>query len=114
MLPQPLYQPADLRPAYQLRYSWTGWPSTPPFPIDLVARVLPDIAPEWETDGLRVLESSFASEQLQLTLSALPQVSPVALAARVKGRICDASASGTVLRLTGDLVQRPREAAGVA
>jgi REP element-mobilizing transposase RayT len=87
MLPQALYQPADLHLAYQLRYSWTGWPSTLEFPIDLVARILPDIAPDWETDGLRVLESSFASEQLQLTLSASPQVAPVTLAARVKGRI---------------------------
>jgi len=87
MLPEPLYRPADLRPAYQLRYSWTGWPSKAPFPGDLLTRVLPDIAPEWEKDGLRVLESSLASEQIQLTLSTTPQVAPVTLASRVKGRI---------------------------
>ena len=87
MPPEPLYRPADLRPAYQLRYGWTGWPSTAPFPTDLLARVLPAIAPEWEKDGLRVLESSLAPERIQLTLSATPQVPPVTLAARVKGRI---------------------------
>jgi REP element-mobilizing transposase RayT len=76
-----------LRPAYQLRYGWTAWPSKAPFPTDLLARVLPDIAPEWESDGLRVLESSLAAEQLQLTLSTTPQVAPVTLAGRVKGRI---------------------------
>src|SRR5262245_8453197 len=87
MLPEPLYRPADLRPAYQLRYGWTGWPSKGSFRADLLARVLPDIAPEWERDGLRVLETSLASEQLQLTLSTLPQVAPVTLAGRIKGRI---------------------------
>src|SRR5947208_1695345 len=87
MLPEPLYRPADLRPAYQLRYGWTGWPSKAPFPTGLLARVLPDIAPEWEIDGLRVLESSLAPRQIQLTLSTTPQVPPVTLASRVKGRM---------------------------
>jgi hypothetical protein len=87
MLPDPLYRPADLRPAYQLRYGWTGWASSAPFPDGLLARVLPDIAPEWENDGLRVLESSQTAGQIQLTLSATPQVAPVTLAARVKGRL---------------------------
>jgi len=87
MLPEPLYQPTDLHPAYQLRYGWTGWPSKATFPVDFVADVLPDIAPEWESDGLRVLESSLTSDQIQLTLSATPQVAPITLAARVKGRI---------------------------
>jgi REP element-mobilizing transposase RayT len=87
MLPEPLYRPAELRPAYQLRYGWTGWPSKGQFPSDLLARVLPDIAPEWERDGLRVLEASLGAEQIQLTLSTTPQVAPVTLAARVKGRI---------------------------
>jgi hypothetical protein len=64
MLPEPLYRPADLQPAYQLRYGWTGWPSTAPFPTDLLAQVLPDIVPEWEQDGLRVLESSLAPERI--------------------------------------------------
>ncbi len=87
MPPEPLYRPSQLRPAYQLRYGWTGWPSAAPLPSNLLASVLPDIAPEWEHDGLRVLESSLTAEQLQLTLSTTPHVPPVTLAARVKGRI---------------------------
>jgi hypothetical protein len=87
LLPETLYRPADLRPAFQLRYGWTGWPSNASFPTDLLSRVLPDIAPEWDKDGIRVLESSLAPGQLQLILSTLPQVSPVTLAGRVKGRI---------------------------
>ncbi len=87
MLHEPLYRSADLHQAYQLRYGWTGWPSKTLFPVDRLAQVLPDIAPEWEKDGLRLLESSLAPERIQLTLSTTPQVSPVTLAARVKGRI---------------------------
>jgi REP element-mobilizing transposase RayT len=86
MLPEPLYRPADLRPAYQLRYGWAGWPTDAPFPSDL-ADVFADAAPEWERDGLRVLETSLSPRQIQLTLSTTPQVSPVTLASRVKGRI---------------------------
>lgn len=87
MRPEPLYRPAELRPAYQLRYGWTGWPSQGVFPGDVLARVLPDVAPEWEQDGLRVLEAALAPEQIQLTLSTTPHVSPVTLASRVKGRL---------------------------
>ncbi len=87
MIPEPLYQPADLRPAYQLRYGWSGWPSNTPFPTDLLVQVLPDIALDWERDGLRVLESSITPKQLQLTLSTTPQVAPLTLAGRVKGRL---------------------------
>ncbi len=87
MIPERLYRPADLRRAYQLRYGWTGWPSKAPFPDDLLTRVLPDIAPEWENEGLRVLESSLAREHIQVTLSTTPQVRPATLASRVKGRL---------------------------
>jgi REP element-mobilizing transposase RayT len=87
MLPEPLYRPADLHPAYQLRYGWTGWPSKGSFPAGLLAAVLPDLAPEWEKDGLRVLESSLTPDRIQLTLSTTPQLSPVTLAGRVKGRL---------------------------
>jgi hypothetical protein len=52
---QPLYNPgADV--AYQLRYSWTGWPSAGLFaqpPRELVDA----IRPSWEQDGLRLLEA---------------------------------------------------------
>ena len=87
MAAEPLYRPADLRAAYQLRYGWTGWPSATLFCPGLISRVLADVAPEWEKDGLHLLESSLAAEQVQLTLSATPQVDPVTLAGRIKGRL---------------------------
>jgi REP element-mobilizing transposase RayT len=84
--PEPFYTTAELRPAYELRYVWTGWSSGQPFPADLGA-VLSGIAPEWEQDGIRLLETSLNPQRLLLTFSARPQLAPVTLAARVKGRL---------------------------
>ena len=82
----PLYRSEDLRPAFQLRYSWTGW-------LKSAWRDVPDpsildaIDPLWEQDGLRRLEHSWANDHFQITFSATPEVSPVFLATRAKGRL---------------------------
>jgi REP element-mobilizing transposase RayT len=85
MLPEPLYRATDARPAFELRYSWTGWPSRPPLPAE--ATVLQEIEPLWESDGIRVLERFWSDERVQLTFSAKPDVSPVFVAGRAKGRL---------------------------
>ncbi len=84
MQSQPLYR-SNVKPAFELRYSWTGWPSRPPFPAD--ASVLDGITGLWEKDGLRLLERYWADDKVHLTFSATPEVSPVFLAGRVKGRL---------------------------
>src|SRR5207237_8121693 len=56
-------------------------------PTGPLARLLAAIVPWWDKCGLRLLESSLAAEQIHLTLSTTPQVAPVTLVARVKGRI---------------------------
>jgi REP element-mobilizing transposase RayT len=86
MLPTPLYQPASDRGAYQLRYSWTGWPSQRHFderPIHLIEAT----KPHWERDGLRVLESRWTEQMVQVLFSAKPEVAPELVAARAKGRL---------------------------
>ena len=51
----PLYRSESLRPAFQLRYTWTGW-------LKSAWRHMPDaciletIDPLWEQDGMRRLE----------------------------------------------------------
>jgi len=81
--PVPLYQVDEDKIAYHLRYTWTGWPSSGDLPdVDLEA-----IKPQWESDGLRLLESRCTPRQVQLAFSARPNVSPVCLAARAKGRL---------------------------
>lgn len=85
--PQPLYTAHNLQPAYQLRYGWTGWPSEGSFPAQPPPLFLDQLAERWEQDGLRLLEHLWASRQISLTFSATPEVSPVLLATRIKGRL---------------------------
>lgn len=85
MPPAPIYTPQNvLRPAYQLRYSWSGWPSAGAFPP---LPPLDELKQAWDADGLRLLEQRFRPEMIQLTFSVKPHVSPVLFAARVKGRL---------------------------
>ena len=56
MAPEPLYSDVHVRPAYSLRYSWTGWPSSRSFHKLPSPRMLDEIQPLWEEDGMRLLE----------------------------------------------------------
>lgn len=49
--------------------------------------MLEDVGHLWEEDGLRLLERYWSDERVQLTFSAKPEVSPVFLSGRVKGRL---------------------------
>lgn len=88
-MPQPLYSGRNITPAYQLRYSWSGWPSSKgePFSASPPSGLLSSLMPLWETDGLRLLEHQWSGHRIQLTLSAKPDISPVDVAARIKGRL---------------------------
>ncbi len=87
MAVQPLYREGQ-EAAYQLRYSWCGWPHG-----SRRWRGLPDeailetVKPLWEQDRLRLPENTWSAERIQFTFSARPNVSPVFLAARAKGRL---------------------------
>jgi REP element-mobilizing transposase RayT len=86
-MPEPLYRAERQDPAYHLRYTWTGWPSGARF-VDLPgSRTSADLAAAWETDGLRVLEQSWSENAIQIAFTAKPDVSPVFLATRAKGRL---------------------------
>src|SRR5262245_12807340 len=87
MLTEPLYQRDNLDPAYQLRYSWTAWPSNGTAPAPLYGESWESLQAAWETDGLRVLERAWSSDAVQILFSATPDVSPVFLAGRAKGRL---------------------------
>ena len=85
MHPQPLYHANTVRPAFELRYSWTGWPMGPRMPAG--EHLLAGVTCLWESDGLRLLEHDWADDKVQLTFSATPDVSPALLAGRAKGRL---------------------------
>ena len=76
------------RYAYQLRFSWTGWPSGDArFPDALSSEARADLEQAWETDGFRALEWEWRSERIRILFSTRPEVSPVVLCQRAKGRL---------------------------
>jgi REP element-mobilizing transposase RayT len=87
MSPVPLYRAEQQKPAYHLRYAWTAWPSGDRFVGLPGADILSEVAPAWESDGLRVLETAWSEQSIQIAFSAKPGVAPVFLASRAKGRL---------------------------
>lgn len=82
----PLYDPASAHPAFELRYSWAGWPSAGGFAVPL-AELIAAVQPAWEVDGMKLLEQRCAVDVVQLLFSARPNLSPQIIAARAKGRL---------------------------
>jgi REP element-mobilizing transposase RayT len=74
-------------PAYQLRYTWTGWPSDGIFPAEFSGEHFDSLRREWEKDGIRHLEHNWLANHIQFTCSVKPHVAPTLFAARIKGRL---------------------------
>jgi REP element-mobilizing transposase RayT len=88
MCPEPPYTPADLDPPrYQLRYTWTGWPSRADLPDEPEPPFWDDLADAWETDGIRSLERTWEARRVRMLVSTTPDVAPTTLAQRMKGRL---------------------------
>jgi REP element-mobilizing transposase RayT len=84
---QPLYNGRNVRPAYCLRYGWTGWPTAGTSLPRELGNVVVQLAELWEEDGLRLLESRCSDQMVQLCFSAKPEVAPLLAATRAKGRL---------------------------
>jgi REP element-mobilizing transposase RayT len=117
MPPVPLYHPRNQDAAYQLRYSWTGWPSAGRFNA-LPSHLIDDTTPLCDREGLRVLEHRWTAELVQILFSTKPDVAPEFVAARAKGRLDHALRTAQVtapfsrkvsLRSVGDNTRRDVE-----
>jgi len=84
---EPLYRAEGQRVAYHLCYSWTAWPVGSRWRSLPIGELLDMVAPLWEHDGLRVLEHRVSPNELQVTFSTTPNVSPTALVRLAKGRL---------------------------
>jgi REP element-mobilizing transposase RayT len=81
-------QPSSSPHAYQLRFSWTAWPSgSECFPSELSADALSKLNEAWASDGLRALEWEWTPEKIRILFSTRPEVAPVFLCQRAKGRL---------------------------
>lgn len=70
--------------AFALRYGWTAWPTAGTvFPA-----ALPPLPTEaWRRDGIPLLEQNWTPSEIQLTVSAGPDLAPVDIARLLKGRL---------------------------
>lgn len=84
--PQPLYHPTADNGTHPLRYSWTGWPSISPF-AQRPNELLDQTRTLWECDGLELIRYRWQLEKVQLLFHAAPDLAPVTIAARAKGRL---------------------------
>jgi len=105
-MPTPLYTYQDIRPAFHLRYTWTGWPTEGThFPSQPDDAFFHELDTAWMTDNLKRVSMQWNADEIQLAFSTIPIVAPTLFVARVKGRLQHA------LRLAGTLVKFSRKVA---
>jgi REP element-mobilizing transposase RayT len=85
-MPDVHYTAHTTTPAFSLRWSWTGWPSQGSMPTLNELEWL-ELTQTWEKDGIRVLERKCTRDQWQATVSTRPDLTPVFIVNRMKGRI---------------------------
>ncbi|WP_197171143.1 transposase [Novipirellula aureliae] len=83
---KPLYLPGNIKPAYRLRYGWTGWTSSGDFPA-IPSGGLAELSDAWKRDAMRLLRHRIDGNQIQMLFSTKPSVSPAFVAQRGKGRL---------------------------
>ncbi|GAA4464830.1 hypothetical protein GCM10023156_51740 [Novipirellula rosea] len=105
-MPNPVYSLEQLKPAFHLRYTWTGWPTSgtkfPSMPTEIFFDPL-DSA--WKSDSLRRIATVWETDKIQFTFATVPTVAPTLFVARVKGRLQHE------LRLSGTPVKFSRKVA---
>ena len=105
-MPTPLYSTQDIRPAFHLRYTWTGWPTRKTnFPSQPDDAFFQELDSAWTTDNLKRFSTRWNADEIQLAFSTIPTVAPTLFVARVKGRLQHA------LRLAGTPVKFSRKVA---
>jgi len=105
-MPTPLYTHQDIRPAFHLRYTWTGWPTAgtlfPPQPDEAFFQ---EVDNAWHADSRKRISTQWSADEIQLAFSTIPTGAPTYFVARVKGRLQHA------LRLAGTPVKFSRKVA---
>ena len=82
-----IYHVKDMKAVFHLRYNWTGWLSGTVTTPAVLEHLWETVGPEWEKDGLRLVEPHWSADRIQIVYSTPPDVNPVWLAQRAKGRL---------------------------
>ena len=72
---------------HHLHYAWTGWPTEGTTLPILTTDFINAIRPAWQADGLHPILVESTTSHVHITVQASPTISPVTLAARLKGRL---------------------------
>ncbi len=89
--------PAVADAAYQLRYTWTGWPSRGSlFARYSVLEQIEQTKPHWERDSWRVWEYRGTDDGVQILFSTTLEITPIVVPQRAKGRLADAFRSAGI------------------
>ena len=81
------YSTHNLHPPHDIHYSWTGWPSGSGFPAVPAADLIADLTCDLKSDALELESHTWTSGAIHLTVAASPDVAPVRVAQRLKGRL---------------------------
>ena len=81
------YTGHNLTPAHDLHHSWTGWPSSGSLPPLPAPPLLDALASAWHGDGLELESHAWTAADAHLTFRAGPDIAPVLVAQRAKGRL---------------------------
>ncbi len=107
-------------PLSQPEYAWTGWPSRGySLARDSVRERIEQTKPHWERGSWRVWEYRGTDDGVQILFSTTPEITPIVVAQRAKGRLADALRSAglrvpfsrkVAVRAVGDKTRRDVEA----
>jgi REP element-mobilizing transposase RayT len=87
-MPSPIYTDQNLKPAFHLLYTWTGWPAAgTQFPPEPGSAFFDQLDEAWESDALKRIAVNWQIDKIQFAFSTVPKVSPSLFVARVKGRL---------------------------
>lgn len=81
----PRYTPNNLHPPHDLHYSWSGWPSAGAFPRLLLP--MNPLSEALAADGTPLESHTWSPDMIHLTVAAPPDLAPVRIAQRLKGRL---------------------------
>ena len=85
---EPIYKSGQLKAAFHLRYTWTGWPKQGSrFGNEPSEAFFQELDVAWKSDQLNRLSYSWTSDQIQICFSTTPAVSPRLFTGRIKGRL---------------------------
>ena len=87
---KPIYTQKNTKCVHSLHYDWTGWTSKKTSLPETVPRAIEMCASLWINDGFKLLKWDVKNDRIQILFKVIPEISPILLTQRVKGRLDNA------------------------